>query len=586
MRLFRVWAPDAHAVDLLLGGERLRMESQRTGWWKVAAEAEAGDTYAFSVDGSEPLPDPRSPWQPEGVFGPSALVDHAAFAWSDQRWQAPPLSAAVIYELHIGTFTPTGTFDAAIARLDHLVALGVTHVEIMPVAQFPGAWGWGYDGVDLYAPQNTYGGPDALKRLVDACHARGLAVLLDVVYNHLGPSGNYLARFGPYFTARYTTPWGSAINLDGPGSDEVRRFLCDNALMWLRDYHCDGLRLDAVHALLDQSAVHLLEQLASEVEALEAQLGRRLVLIAESDLNVPRLVRSREAGGYGLSAQWSDDFHHALHAALTGERDGYYADFGALADLAHALRHAYVYEGRYSVGRGRRHGRPTTGLSGHRFVVFSQNHDHIGNRAQGERTAALLSPGRLRIAAALVCLAPFIPLLFQGEEWGASAPFLYFTDHQDASLAQAVREGRRNEFTAFGWNPADVPDPQARVTFERSKLNWSELEQEPHASLYAWYRSLLRLRRETLALIDGDMLATRTAYDEAARWLTVARGPIILACNLADHAQRVPLPAADADHVRILLSSHPGPESAPGAITLPADAVAVLQVGSVFAGYA
>jgi maltooligosyltrehalose trehalohydrolase len=577
MRLFRVWAPDAHAVDLLLGGERLRMESQRTGWWKVAAEAGAGDTYAFSVDGSEPLPDPRSPWQPEGVFGPSALVDHAAFAWSDQRWQAPPLSAAVIYELHIGTFTPTGTFDEAIARLDHLVALGVTHVEIMPVAQFPGAWGWGYDGVDLYAAQNTYGGPDALKRLVDACHARGLAVLLDVVYNHLGPSGNYLARFGPYFTARYTTPWGSAINLDGPGSDEVRRFLCDNALMWLRDYHCDGLRLDAVHALLDQSAVHLLEQLADEVEALEAQLGRRLVLIAESDLNDPRLVRSREAGGYGLGAQWSDDFHHALHAALTGERDGYYADFGALADLAHALRHAYVYEGRYSVGRGRRHGRPTSGLSGHRFVVFSQNHDHIGNRAQGERTAALLSPGRLRMAAALVCLAPFIPLLFQGEEWGVSAPFLYFTDHQDADLAQAVREGRRNEFTAFGWNPADVPDPQARATFERSKLDWSELEQEPHASLYAWYRSLLRLRRETPALTDGDMRATRTAYGEAARWLTVARGPIILACNLTDHAQRVPLPAG-TDNARILLSSQPGAESATGAVTLPADAVAVLRL--------
>ncbi len=576
MRLFRVWAPGAHAVDLLLGGERLRMAPERDGWRQVEAQADTGDTYAFSVDGSEPLPDPRSPWQPEGVFGPSALVNHAAFTWSDQRWQAPPLSAAVIYELHIGTFTPAGTFDAAIARLDHLVALGVTHVEIMPVAQFPGAWGWGYDGVDLYAPQNTYGGPEGLKRLVDASHARGLAVLLDVVYNHLGPSGNYLARFGPYFTARYTTPWGMAINLDGPGSDEVRRFLCDNALMWLRDYHCDGLRLDAVHALLDQSAVHLLEQLASEVETLEAQLGRRLTLIAESDLNDPRLVRSREAGGYGLSAQWSDDFHHALHAALTGERDGYYADFGALADLAHALRHAYVYEGRYSVARGRRHGRPTTGLSGHRFVVFSQNHDHIGNRAQGERTAALLSLGRLRMAAALVCLAPFIPLLFQGEEWGASAPFLYFTDHQDAELAQAVREGRRNEFTAFGWNPADVPDPQARATYERSKLDWSELAQEPHASLYAWYRSLLRLRRKMPALTDGDMRATRTAYDEVARWLTVAREPIILACNLADHAQPVPLADGGAE---VILASATDIALLSGAITLPADAVAVLRVG-------
>ncbi|HEY8324886.1 MAG TPA: malto-oligosyltrehalose trehalohydrolase, partial [Ktedonobacterales bacterium] len=458
---FRVWAPQAKHVDLLLGGERLPMAPAEGGWWGAEAQASPGDDYAFSVDGSEPLPDPRSPWQPEGPFGPSRLVDHTAFAWSDQRWQAEPLASAIIYELHIGTFTAEGTFEAATARLDHLAALGVTHVEIMPVAQFPGARGWGYDGVDLYAPQNTYGGPDGLKRLVDACHARGLAALLDVVYNHLGPSGNYLSRFGPYFTDEYKTPWGMAINLDGAGSDEVRRFLCDNALMWLRDYHFDGLRLDAIHALYDRSATHLLEQMASEVAALEAQTGRHFALIAESDLNDPRVVRSREAGGFGLAAQWSDDFHHALQAALTGERDGYYADFGSLADVAHAWRHAYVYEGRYSVARQRWHGRPTGGLPASRFVVFSQNHDHIGNRKLGERTAALLSPGRLRIAAALVCLAPYIPLLFQGEEWGASAPFLYFTDHQDAALGQAVREGRRREFAAFGWAPERIPDPQA-----------------------------------------------------------------------------------------------------------------------------
>ncbi len=575
MVLFRVWAPSAHGVDLLLGGQRLPLTAERGDWWSVEAEAHPGDTYSYSVDGSEPLPDPRSPWQPEGVFGPSALVDHSAFTWTDQRWQAPPLSSAVIYELHIGTFTPTGTFDGAIDRLDYLVELGVTHVEIMPVHQFPGARGWGYDGVDLYAPQNSYGGPDGLKRLVDACHARGLAVLLDVVYNHLGPSGNFLSRFGPYFTDRYSTPWGMAVNLDGPGSDEVRRFICDNALMWLADYHFDGLRLDAVHALLDQSAIHLLEQLSSEVDTLEAQLSRRLVLIAESDLNDPRLVHSREVGGYGLAAQWSDDFHHALHAALTGERDGYYVDFGALADVAHAFRRAYVYEGRYSVARQRRHGRPTTGLSGHHFVVFSQNHDHVGNRAQGERTVALMSPGRLWIAAALLCLSPFIPLLFQGEEWAASAPFLYFTDHQDPELAKAVREGRRREFMAFGWEPEQVPDPQAPETFERSKLPWAELDQEPHAGLLAWYRSLLRLRRAIPALTDGRLHEVDVAFDEAARWLRVAHGPITLVCNLADAPQSVPMPEDAGD--TIVLASQDGIEARPGAVTLPPDAVAVLQ---------
>ncbi|HEX8997033.1 MAG TPA: malto-oligosyltrehalose trehalohydrolase [Ktedonobacterales bacterium] len=575
MSPFRVWAPAAHGVDLLLGDQRVKMTAERDGWWTVEVEASAGATYAYSVDGSEPLPDPRSPWQPDGVFGRSRRVDHSAFSWTDQRWQAPPLSSAVIYELHIGTFTPEGTFDAAIARLDHLVELGVTHVELMPVHQFPGAWGWGYDGVDLFAPQNTYGGPDGLKRLVDACHARGLAALLDVVYNHLGPSGNFLARFGPYFTDRYSTPWGMAVNLDGPGSDEVRRFICDNALMWLRDYHFDGLRLDAVHAFMDMSAIHLLEQLATEVDALEAQIGRRLTLIAESDLNDPRLIHSREVGGYGLSAQWSDDFHHALHAALTGERDGYYVDFGSLADLAHAFKRGYVYEGRYSIARQRTHGRPTTGLSGHRFVVFTQNHDHVGNRAQGERTAALMSPGRLRVAAALVCLAPFIPLLFEGEEWGASSPFLYFTDHQDPELAQAVREGRRHEFLAFGWSPDHVPDPQARESFERSKLPWSELGQEPHARLYAWYRRLLRLRREAPALTDGQLREIVTAYDETAQWFTMTHGPITLACNLATRAQAVPLGVGAGSTV--ILASEDGISAGRDTVELPPDSVAILR---------
>jgi maltooligosyltrehalose trehalohydrolase len=502
------------------------------------------------------------------------VVAHQHFAWSDAHWQARPLSSAVIYELHVGTFTPAGTFDAVIERLNHLVNLGITHVEIMPVNAFSGTRGWGYDGVALYAPHHAYGGPAGLQRLVDACHARGLAVLLDVVYNHLGPEGNYLGQFGPYFTDRYRTPWGQAMNLDGPDSNEVWRFVCDNALMWLRDYHCDGLRLDAVHALLDTSAVHILEQLATEVEVLEAQLGRHLVLIAESDLNDPRLVQPRALGGYGLDAQWSDDFHHALHTVLTGEHTGYYADFGQLADLATALCQAFVYDGRYSVYRRRWHGRPPLGISGHRFLGYLQNHDQIGNRATGERSSHLLRPGRLKIAAALVLTAPFVPMLFQGEEWGASSPFQYFTDHQDAALGQAVREGRRKEFAAFGWVPEDIPDPQAPETFRRSKLDWSELAQEPHASLLDWHGRLLALRRQVPALSDGRLDHVRVHFDEAARWLVVVRGPITVGCNLAEREQQVPLPADRPSH--LLLSSDPRIQVTPNGLALPSDTVAIL----------
>ncbi len=580
MTLFRVWAPNAHHVEVQTEDERIPARvpliAGEQGWWQAdVPNAAPGTDYRYILDGGEPLPDPRSPWQPQGVFGPSRVVDHSAFRWNDAGWQAPPLESALIYELHIGTFTPTGTFDAAIERLAHLVELGVTHVELMPVNEFPGARGWGYDGVDLYAPHSAYGGPDGLKRLVDACHARGLAVLLDVVYNHLGPSGNYLSRFGPYFTENYHTPWGPAVNLDAAGSDEVRRFFCDNALMWLRDYHIDGLRLDAVHAFLDTSAVHLLEQLAEEVGALQAQLGKHLVLIAESDLNDPRIVRSRDVGGYGLDAQWSDDFHHALHTVLTGEHDGYYAGYGSLADLAHALEHAYVYEGRYSAFRKRRHGRPTTGLSGHRFLGYLQNHDQIGNRARGERSSALLSPERLKIAAALVLTAPFVPMLFQGEEWGATTPFQYFTDHQDADLARAVSEGRRGEFAAFGWNPEDVPDPQSPSTFQRSKLDWSELESKPHASLYQWHRDLIRLRRSLPDLSDGRLDRVQVRYDEAACWLTVQRGVVCVTCNLTANAQAVPLPTR-AGH-SILLASAPGVELRDGSVELPRNSVVILS---------
>jgi maltooligosyltrehalose trehalohydrolase len=462
-----------------------------------------------------------------------------------------------------------------IDKLDYLVELGITHVELMPVAEFSGSRGWGYDGADLYAPHHAYGGPDELKRLVNACHGRGLAVILDVVYNHLGPAGNYLARFGPYFTERYATPWGQAINFDGPDSDEVRRFICDNALMWLRDYHFDGLRLDAVHALIDTSATHLLEQLACEVAELQARSGRHLILIAESDLNDPRIVRSQEIGGYGIHAQWSDDFHHALHSVLTGEHDGYYADFGSLADLAKSIERVFVYQGNYSAFRRRRHGRPPKGIFGHSFLGYLQNHDQVGNRAQGERSSQLLSFGRLKIAAALVLSAPFIPMLFQGEEWAASTPFLYFTNHEDAELGRLVTEGRRREFAAFSAHSDDVPDPQALETFEQSKLVWDECSRKPNAEMLDWHRRLIRLRHEFAALSDGRLDRITATFDEQAKWLVMARGPIALACNLSERRQQTPL--STRKDARILLASEKEIQLSGDGVELPPDSVAVVE---------
>jgi maltooligosyltrehalose trehalohydrolase len=571
---FRVWAPRADRVAVEIDDGRIAMERRGGGWWEVSWRAEPGKDYRFVLDGGDPLPDPRSPWQPAGVHGASRLVDVSAFPWTDGQWQPPPLASAVCYELHVGTFTPAGTFDAAIDRLDHLVRLGVTHVELMPVAEFAGGRGWGYDGVDLFAPHHAYGGPAGLQRLVDACHARGLAVLLDVVYNHLGPTGNYLARFGPYFTDRYRTPWGDAVNLDAADSDEVRRFVCDNALMWLRDYHVDGLRLDAVHAFLDRSATHVLEQLTAEVRDLETRLGRRLVVIAESDLNDPRLVRPVDRGGYGLDAQWNEDFHHALHAGLTGERHGYYADFGRLADLATALRAGFVYAGQHSAYRRRRHGRSAAGLPGHRFVGCLQNHDQVGNRARGERTSHLISTARLEVGAALVLTAPFVPMLFQGEEWGATTPFLYFTDHADPALGQAVREGRQREFAAFGWDPADIPDPQSADTFVRSKLDWREVDREPHARLLAWHRRLIALRRGSPDLADGRMDRVGVRVDEDARWLVVERGAVTVVVNLGAADALVPLPPERAR--RVLLTSNTDIRVGTAHVTVPPDAVVLL----------
>ncbi|MBV8134387.1 MAG: malto-oligosyltrehalose trehalohydrolase [Deltaproteobacteria bacterium] len=548
---FRVWAPKATKAAVETARGRFSMTEKPGGWYEAeVTSAHDGDDYWFVLDDGERLPDPRTQSQPSGIAGPSRLLDHAAFQWRHDTWTVTAFDRAVVYELHVGTFSQDGTFDGVIEHLDHLVNLGITHVELMPVNEFSGSYGWGYDSVDIYAPHHAYGGPAALKRLIDGCHERGLAVIADVVYNHFGPLGNYLERFGNYLTDRHTTPWGRAVNLDGPGSDDVRRYLCDHALTMLRDYRFDALRLDAVHAIFDMSAVHFLEQLATETRELEEQLGRKLLLIAESDLNDPRVVRAPAAGGYGIDAQWSDDFHHALHSVLTGEKGGYYQDFGSLADLAKALKHPYVLDGRYSAFRGRHHGRSPRGLPASKFVVFLQNHDQVGNRAKGERSGRLMDLAHLKIGAAIVLSGAYVPMLFQGEEWAASAPFLYFTDHQDQALAQSVRAGRRSEFAAFGWRPEEIPDPQARDTFIKSKLDWSEVDRSPHREILEWYRSLIRLRREVTALTQLSLEATEVEYDDAARWIAIRRGPISVLCNLGDRERTLP-----CGEGKVLLSS-------------------------------
>ncbi|MCX5163892.1 malto-oligosyltrehalose trehalohydrolase [Streptomyces sp. NBC_00264] len=548
--LFEVWAPDADEVGLRLAGEPWAMERDpaRSGWWTAQAPASDGDRYGFVLDGGgsdgRVLPDPRSRRQPDGPDGESAVVDHSSFAWRSD-WPGRGLPGAVLYELHIGTYTEEGTFDAAAARLGHLAELGVTHVSLMPVCPFPGTHGWGYEGVSLWAVHEPYGGPDGLKRFVDTAHGLGLAVLLDVVHNHLGPSGNHLPAFGPYFTETHHTPWGAAVNLDAPGSDEVRAFLLGSALGWLRDYRLDGLRLDAVHALADGRALTFLEELSAAADALAAELGRPLPLIAESDLCDPRTTTPRESGGLGLHAQWNDDFHHALHTALTGESQGYYTDFAQapLAAVAKTVTSAFFHNGTYSSFRGRTHGRPVdiARTPAHRFVGYAQTHDQIGNRALGDRLSATLSPGLLACAAALVLTGPFTPMLFMGEEWGARTPWQFFTDHTDPELAEAVRNGRRREFAAHGWAADDIPDPQDPATRDRSCLDWNEPSQEPHARLHAWYRELIALRRALPDLSDPDLASVRTAHDEQARWLAYRRGDLRIAVNLGEKPATIPL---------------------------------------------
>jgi maltooligosyltrehalose trehalohydrolase len=577
---FKLWAPRAGRVELEIVEPEARtiaMEPSKHGYFTALVDRVGpGALYRYRLDGREPRPDPASRWQPQGVHGPSAVVD-PDFAWSDDDWKGLALSDLVLYELHVGTFTPEGTFEAIVPRLDDLVDLGVTAIELMPIAEFPGTRNWGYDGVYPYAPHHSYSGPDGLRRLIDACHARRLAVVLDVVHNHLGPEGNYLADYGPYFTDRYRTPWGEALNFDGAGSDEVRRYFIESALMWVRDYHFDGLRLDAVHAIHDRSAYSFLEELGLVLHAEGDRLGRRVLVIPECDDNEPRLVQTTGLGGLGLDAGWCDDFHHALYAVLTGERQGYYQDFDELECLEWAFTEGFVCAGQYSQYRGRRHGRSSRGLSAEHFVVFLQNHDQVGNRAKSDRIASVVDFESLKLGAAAYVLSPFVPLLFMGEEYGETRPFPYFVDHSDPGLVEAVRQGRRAEFAAFDWE-VEIPDPLSEETFAGARPSW-DWSDERRGKLRAWYKELLRLRRELPALsrLSKELLDAETMGDEHVlaihRWADGLEGPhhaaegseILLLLHFGDTRAepRIRLPAGSW---KVVLDSAAGTWGGPGSI--------------------
>ncbi len=535
---FDVWAPHPERVRLVVGDDVVEMTRGADDWWTPDGAVPAGEVdYGYLLDDSEQvLPDPRSRRQPLGVHERSRTIDPDEFEWTDDQWTGRQLAGSVVYELHIGTFTPEGTLDAATERLDHLVALGVDLVELLPVNAFNGTHNWGYDGVLWSAVHEAYGGPAAYQRFVDAAHAAGLGVIQDVVYNHLGPSGNYLPMFGPYLKAEGSNAWGSSVNLDGEGSAEVRRYILDSALSWLRDLHVDGLRLDAVHALHDESDVHLLEELGVEVAALSAHLRRPLTLIAESDLNDALMVMPREVGGLGIDAQWSDDYHHALHVALTGETSGYYADFEPLAALVKVCERGFFHDGTHSSFRGRDHGSPvpTATMSTWRLVVCNQNHDQVGNRAAGDRLTERLDEDQLVSAAMLTLLGPFTPMLFQGEEWAASSPFQFFTSHPEHDLGVATAEGRLREFEQMGWDPALVPDPQDEATFLRSKLDWSETAKDSHARVLAAYQRLAELRRSLPQLTDPSFGSVSCTADEGRRVFTLRRGDLLIAVNFGD----------------------------------------------------
>jgi maltooligosyltrehalose trehalohydrolase len=558
---FLVWAPGTSKVEVHVVGSSeniIAMQRQERGYHQVLAEGvPLGTRYYYRLDGRAERPDPASYFQPEGVHGPSEVVD-LSFEWKDAGWTGVDLADYIIYEIHVGAYTERGTFEAVIPHLDGLCDLGTTAIELMPVAQFAGDRNWGYDGAFPFAVQNSYGGPAGLKALVDTCHERGLAVVLDVVYNHLGPEGNYLAQFGPYFTGRYRTPWGQAINFDGPESDEVRRFFIENALYWTKHFHIDALRLDAIHAIVDPSARPILEELGTAVHQQARQLKRKVHVIAESDRNDSRIIRSLESGGYGLDAQWSDDFHHALHTLLTGERNGYYKDFGTVEQLAVAYREGFVYSGQYSAYRKRRHGNSSHDLPHDRFVVFAQNHDQVGNRLLGERLSQLVSFDALKLAAGAVILSPFIPLLFMGEEYGEIAPFKYFVSHSDPELIEAVRNGRQAEFAEFDW-AGQIPDPQSRETFQSCRLNHDLKGASNHLALYNFVRELIRLRKALPALFPGQPEELEAIASEREKLLWVQRsrscGRIVIIFNFGSRPAAAGFPFSKANFRKMLDST-------------------------------
>jgi maltooligosyltrehalose trehalohydrolase len=573
-----VWAPHADQVDLV-AGRTVPTTATGGGWWTAPEPLPDGTDYTFSLDGGPPRPDPRSPRQPTGVHGPSRTFDTARRTWTDEAWRGRDVRGAVTYELHVGSFTEAGTLDAAVEHLGHLTDLGVDVVELMPVTAFPGSRGWGYDTVGMYAVHEPYGGPAALQRFVDAAHRRGLAVCLDVVYNHVGPSGNYLDEFGPYFTDAHSTPWGPAVNLDDAGSEHVRAFLIDNALRWLRDFHVDALRLDAADHLVDHSPRHFLADLSDAVAELAQTLQRPLSLVAETDLNDPRAVIPTADGGLGMTAQWADDVHHALHAYVTGERHAYYVDFGSVGALAKALTGVFVRDGGLSAFAGVPWGHQVPPeVDGHRFVAFASNHDQVGNRALGDRPSARLVTGSLAVEAAVVLCSPFNPMIFMGEEWGATTPWQFFTDHTEPELAVAVREGRTAGFADRGWaelygGRMHVPDPQARSTFECSRLDWDEPGSPEHSRLLAWYRDLIALRRREPDLASGDRSATR--LDHGGSWLVLHRGATRVAANLGTEPARVPLHTSCSD-LQVLAAWSPV-SLHDDSVDLPGRSVAVLR---------
>ena len=540
---FAVWAPRPDRVGLDVDGTLYPMTRCDDAWWRAVVDAAPDARYGFVLD-EDPkvLPDPRSPRQPDGVHERSQLWSPAPGVWSDGDWQGRSIEGGVIYELHTGTFTPAGTFDSAIEKLDYLVDLGVDFVELMPVNAFDGTHGWGYDGVLWFAVHEPYGGPDALVRLIDGCHARGLGVLIDAVFNHLGPSGNYLPKFGPYLSTG-SNPWGESINIADADADPVRRYILDCAQRWMRDFHVDGLRLDAVHALVDTTAYHILEELSAETDSLAAELGRPLSLVAESDRNDPRLITPRDHGGLGMTAQWDDDIHHAIHTAVSGERQGYYGDFGTLETLAQTLRHGYFHAGTYSSFRHRRHGRPldTKTIPATRLLAYTLTHDQVGNRAIGDRPSQNLTPGQLAIKASLALGSPYTAMLFMGEEWASSSPFQFFSSHPEPELARATAEGRKNEFAEHGWDADAIPDPQDPATFERSKLNWDEIGDGDHAGLHMFYRALISLRHNESDLSDPWLDHLRVTYDEERRWFVMYRGALSIVCNLSERPVEVPV---------------------------------------------